>query len=86
MISILLIFLFIFLSPKSKPKTLSKQSNQSNCSKEEEINDIKSCQTSISLKGTCNNIIKKFFEDENITYSDQYLDNPNYIYPAFIMS
>ncbi len=56
------------------------------CSKEEEINDIKSCQKGISLKGKCNNIIKKFFKDENIEYSDKYLDKPDYIYPAFIVS
>ena len=58
----------------------------SNCLKEEEINDIKPCQTGISLKGRCNNIINKFFKDENIDYSDKYLDNADYIYPAFIVS
>ena len=82
-IFILLIILFLYQSNSMNSMNLMTLSN---CLKEEEINDIKPCQTGISLKGRCNNIINKFFKDENIDYSDKYLDNADYIYPAFIVS
>lgn len=84
-IIILTILVIVFLN-KSTLKNLTQSMKESNCSKEDIINDIKSCQTGISLKGRCNNIINKFFKDENIDYSDKYLDNAYYTYPAFIVS
>ena len=86
LILILLIILFLYQSNSMNSKNSMSLLKESNCSKEEEINDIKPCQRGISLKGKCNNIIKKFFKDENIEYSDKYLDNPNKTYPAFIVS
>jgi len=88
-ILVLLIILFLYQlnsNNSNNSNNLKNLSEESNCLKEEEINDIKPCQKGISLRGKCNNIIKKFFKDENIEYSDKYLDNADYTYPAFILS